>query len=202
MDLWTYLKALRRWWWLVLGIPAIALIASFVLLPAAQWETEFKAMILFPNHPDYTGSAGRQDSVIIDDMATLFVSDVFLDDVHDALPADSRESLPPSEISTMLSAVRYSRAVTVTVKGESPEDVTVVAETVQTVMPEAVNAHLLVPENPPATMDVIDYVGEPVQQTTQRILTVAVITATAGVAALCLVAVIESLRLSYRAKYG
>jgi capsular polysaccharide biosynthesis protein len=201
MDLWSYVKAVRRWWWLALGIPAFAFIAAFLLVPA-PWQTEFRAMVVFPGHPDYSGSQGRVEAIILDDVAVLLGSGAFIRDVHATLPQEMRPSLTSSDISGMLSATRYSRAVTVTISGSSPEEIEAVAQGVESVLPGAINAYLVPPETDPATVEIIDRVHEPEQQTTQRVLIIGIVTVVAGMVALCLIALIESLRLSYRAKYG
>jgi hypothetical protein len=201
MDLWSYVNAVRRWWWLALGIPAIALITAFLLVPA-PWQTEFRAMVVFPGHPDYSGSQGRVEAIVLDDVAVLLGSGAFIKDLHATLPPDMKASLDNADLSGMLSATRYSRAVTVTISGELPEEIAAVAQGVERVLPDAINAYLVPPETDPATVEIIDGVHEPEQQTRQRLLTIGTITVVAAIAALCLIAMIESLRQSYRAKYG
>jgi hypothetical protein len=202
MDLWSYLGALRRWWWLALGVPAVALIAAVLLVPAAEWQTEFRAFVVMDSEPDNTANPFFGESIILDDIAILVDSTAMVDHVHATLPTEMQASVSAEEIADMLSAVRYSRAVTVTAGGDSAAEVMVVAESVAAYLPEAVNAYLVPPKFKEAEVRLIDPVQEPVKQTRQRLITIGAITAAAVIGGLCAVALAEGLRQGYRAKYG
>ena len=202
MDLWDYLKALRRWWWLAAGVPLLAGLLAILLLPSAPWETQFRAMVLFPGNPDLSGSVGRGESIVLDDTAVLMSSGEFQEAVHAHLPAALGERISPAEIGDMLQAQRYSRAVTVTVVGASPDEVRAVAEGAEAVLADAINAYLVPAEMSKASVEIIDHTGEPAQQTRERWLAVGAITVAAALVGLGLVALAEGLRRSYVAKYG
>jgi len=202
MDVWTYLGALRRWWWLALGIPAVALILAALLVPAAPWQSEFRAFVVMDSEPDNSANPFFGESIILDDTAMLVDSEVMIDHVHGTLPSEMQASVSTDDIARMVSAVRYSRAVTVTASGDSPEEVKAVAEAMASYLPDAVNTYLVPPKLREADVRLIDPVSEPVKQTRERMVTIGSITASAAIGGLCVVALAEGLRRSYRAKYG
>jgi uncharacterized protein involved in exopolysaccharide biosynthesis len=202
MDLWTYLGALRRWWWLALGVPAIALVLAVLLLPPAPWQTQFSAIIVFPGNPQKSAGATYPASILLDDLAAVLRSDSVAESVHTKLPAEMQAEVSARDIADMVSASRYSREAHVIIRGDSPEQVTAVAKGMQAVLPEAVDAYHLVPEDENATVTMLDRIAEPTKPTRERLLVIAAITAAAVAAILCVIALIETLRLSYRAKYG
>ena len=202
MDLWDYLAALRRFWWVALGLPVAALLIAFFALPPAPWETQFRAMILFPTNPDMAASLGNTEAIILDDAAMLVNSSAFRNDVHAALPSGIRASVTPGDIASMLSGTRYSRAVTMRVSGASAEEVSAVAAAAEAALPDAVNTYLMPPEWAKSEVRVIDHAGEPVRQVGQRRLAIGAIAGATFLVGLGVVALAESLRRSYRAKYS
>lgn len=202
MDLWDYLAALRRFWWLALGIPLVAFLIALLALPAAPWETQFRALILFPTNPDMAASLGNTEAIILDDAAMLVNSEAFRSDVHAALPADMKATLTADDIAAMLSGTRYSRAVTMRISGDSRDEVSAVAAATEAAFPEAVKTYLMPPEWAQSEVHVIDRTGEPVRQVRERWLAIGAITGAAFLCALGVVALVEALRRSYRAKYG
>jgi len=198
MDLWTYLGALRRWWWLALGIPAVVLAITIMVLPPAPWQTQFGAFIVYPGNPEKSNSAKRWNSVVLDDLAALMRSDAVAERVQAQLPASLQDSLTAGEIGDMLSSSRYSREATVKITGDSPEEVRAVAEGVEAVLPDAVNSILRPPDEEAAEIEVVNRIEEPVRLTTPWLLKLGAVTAAGGAAALLLIGLMEHLRLSYR----
>jgi len=202
MDVWTYLGALRRWWWLALGVPAFALVLALLLLPPAPWQTQFSAVIVFPGNPQKSAVATYPDSILLDDLTAVLRSDSVAENVHTKLPAEMQADVSAKDVADMVSASRYSREARVFIRGDEPAEVTAVARGMEAVLPEAVNTYHIVPADEQATVTMLDRIAEPAKETRQRLLVIAAISAAAVAAALCVIALIESLRLSYRSQYG
>jgi hypothetical protein len=201
MDLWDYLRALRGYWWLALGIPVLAFMVAFAAIPA-PWQTQFRAIILFPANPDLTALAQTGEAIVYDDAALLVDSDAFRQRVHAELPAELRSVMTPDQIGSMVTGSRYSRAVTMTISGSSRERVKAVANATESAFPEAVKTFIMPPEWAATEVEYLDHTGDPVRQTRERWVAVGAITVAAFLCGLGIVALTETLRRSYRLKYG
>lgn len=205
MDLWTYLTALLRWWWLVVLVPAVAFgVAFFVLFPSAPWQASWNALITFEGNPAKSNSFNYVDFVVLDDMQHLLHSDVLGDQVYMQLPGDVTGKYSREQIGGMFSAYRNARFVEIRVTGDEPGVVEAVARTTEAILPEAVNDYLIPEDYPaiPGRVETMDAIGEPEHLTRDRWMKVGAVTAAGGIAALGLVWIAERLVTGYRAKYG
>src|SRR5918994_1107895 len=115
MDVLTYLAALRRWWWVVLGLPAAVLLASIIFTPAPPYTTELRATVLIPGDTEDTGSAERPELMVLDDLPLLIGSDVFAQATLGRIPAGATAGeMGPKGVKESLAGPRYSRALPVT----------------------------------------------------------------------------------------
>jgi hypothetical protein len=205
MDLWDYLKGLRRWWWLLIVMPLLAFGgASFLLIPAAKWEVRWESVIVFNGDPNVANLSQYLDSVVLDDMAQLLESDVLGDRVYLNLPEAVTSRYSRSEVGAMFSTVRHARFVEFTVRADEADVATIVAETTQHTMPEAINLYLIPADftRIPAHVSVTDMLSQPELQTTERMIKVGGITLAGLIVGFAASGVAEWLRLSYSAKYG
>lgn len=205
MDLWTYLKSFQRWWWIVIAVPAVAFVlAVFVVVPPAKWQTSWESTIIFPGNPAASNSFEYVDFIVLDDMAHLLRTDILGDRVYAALPDEITSRYSREQIGEMYSAFRSSRFVEITVSGDDPDVVNAVARTTEEVLPESVNEFLIPADSTayPSEVTTMTPIPEPVLQSSERWLDIGVMTVAAVLVSLCLVGLAEWLRLSYRAKYG
>jgi len=205
MDLWDYVRGLRRWWWMLLVFPALAFaLASFILIPPANWEIGWDAVIVFNGDPAVANNANTLDSVVLDDMALLLESEVLGDRVYLDLPEDVTSRYSRSEVGEMFSAARHGRFVEITVAADDPDVATVVAETTENALPEAINRYLIPPDftRIPAHVSVTSMLTEPELQTRDRMIRIGGITIAGAVAGVAATGMAEWLRMSYSAKYG
>lgn len=204
MDLWTYLRAVARWWWLVLLVPTLAFLLAFVVFfPSAPWQTTWTTLVAFDGNPQKASSFAYIDFIVLDDMEHLLKSDVLGDRVYLSLPEKITDRYTRDEIGDMYSSYRHARFVQIWVTGDDPEVLETVARTTESLMPEAVNEFLVPPDNAnfPGMVETMNEITEPVQLTRKRFKDIGAVTAAGAAAAFCLVGVAEWLRLSYLAKY-
>jgi capsular polysaccharide biosynthesis protein len=205
MDLWTYMKALVRWWWVLLVVPLIAFsLAFFVLFSSAPWQTSWTTLVTFEGNPQKANSFNYIDFIVLDDMEHLLHSDVLGDQVYMKLPGEITERYTRGEIGEMYSSYRHARFVQIWVTGDDPSVLQTVAETTEDILPEAVNQYLVPPDNAsyPGMVETMDEITAPTKLKKDRFLKIGAVTGAGGAAALCLVGAAEWLRLSYRSKYG
>lgn len=205
MDLWDYLKGLRRWWWLILVAPAIAFgIAQLLLFPAAKWEVRWESVIVFNGDPGIANASQYLDSVLLDDMGRLLESDVLGDLVYAELPGDITSRYSRSDVGEMYSAVRHARFVEFIVTADAADVATIVAETTQRTLPEAINLYLIPADftRIPAHVSVTSLLTEPELQTRDRLIKVGGVTLAGVITGFAAAGVAEWLRMSYSAKYG
>jgi len=189
MDVLTYLAALRRWWWIVLGLPAAVLLASIIFTPAPPYTTELRATVLIPGDTEDTGSAERPELMVLDDLPLLIGSDVFAEATLERMTTDGTAGdIGPQEVKESLAGSRYSRVLTVTVTHTDSADALAVAEAAAAVLPDAVNAYLVAPGTQPATVQVIDGPDDPALASRDRWLRIGATTFVAAFAALVIVA--------------
>ena len=194
MDLLTYLSALRRWWWVLLGLPLIVLLGELTFGPAAPFTTELRATVLIPGDTENTGSAERPELMVLDDLSPLIGSDVFAEAILEQMSANgAAPSMELAEVKSSLTGSRYSRVVTVTVTNSDAADARAIAEAAVAVLPNAVNSYLVAPGSQPATVQIIDRPDEPAPATRARWLRIAVSTMAAFFAACAIIAVVAAL---------
>ena len=194
MDLLTYLSALRRWWWVLLGLPLIVLLGELTLGPAAPFTTELRATVLIPGDTEDTGSAERPELMVLDDLSPLIGSDVIAEAILEKMGANgTARSMELAEVKSSLTGSRYSRVVTVTVTNSDAADARAIAEAAVAVLPNVVNTYLVAPGSQPATVQIIDRPDEPAPATQARWLRIAVSTMAAFFAACAIIAVVAAL---------
>lgn len=204
MDLWDYLKGLRRWWWLVVIFPAIAaLLLQFVIVPPARYQTSWTTVVTFRGNPSTANSVNYVDFIVLDDMEQLLHSGVVGDLVYRQLPPEMTAHLSRQDLGAMYRSFRHARFVQIWVSGDDPAIVTAVTAATQRVLPEAVNTYLIPPDYAPipGTVEIVTPAGQPVQHRAQRLARIGVATAGALLVGLVAAGVAEWLRLSWRAKY-
>jgi capsular polysaccharide biosynthesis protein len=205
MDVWAYLNGLKRWWWLLVAIPALTfLLASFVLVPPAKWTVTWTSAIVFDGDPNVANQSAFLDYVLLDDMTHLLQSDVLGDRVYLQLPEDMTRTYSRDEVGEMYDSVRHARFVEIMVSADEPDVARTVAEVTRTALPEAINLYLIPPDfsRVPAQVSVTTLPGEPELQTRERLLKVGGVTLAGVAVGFGAAGVAEWLRLSYREKYG
>lgn len=205
MDIWTYLKALLRLWWLVVLITVAAFVlAFFVFFPSAPWQVSWNTLITFEGNPAKASSFNYVDFIVLDDMEHLLASDVVGDQVYLNLPEEIASQYSREQIGAMYSTYRHARFVEINVTGMDPDVVQEVARTTERVLPEAVNEYLIPADNPdyPGKVETMDRITAPERLTNERLLKVGAVTSAGAAVSLCIVAAIEWLPTSYRLKYG
>lgn len=195
MDFIRFLTVLRRWWWVVLGLPLVALIGSVFLTPSQPYTTTFRATVLIPGDTEDTGSAERPELMVLDDLPSLIGSQVFADATLKQMKADGYAgSLTIADVQHAMSGSRYSRVLTVTVSSNDPGTVRSVAAGAAKALPGEINAYLVADGTKPAKVQLIDAPGEPARGQARRLLQIVVQTFVAFCGAVAIVAVVEGIR--------
>ncbi len=190
-----FAAALRRWWWLVIGLPLVVAVGGVVLTPSAPYTTEFRATVLIPGDTEDTGSAERPELMVLDDLPILVNSDVFAQATLDQLTAAGVSVVVDrDEVKRALSGSRYSRVLTVTVTHADLSAARAIADAAAAAIPDAVNAYLVTPGSEQATVQVIDQPSTPAPASTERWLRIGATTVAALFAALAIVALMATLR--------
>ena len=195
MDFFRFLTALRRWWWLVVALPVLALVGSLILTPKQPYTTTFRATVLIPGDTEDTGSAERPELMILDDLPSLIGSQVYADTTLKQMKADgSAGSLTVADVQGTLSGSRYSRVLTVTVSSNDPATARAVAAGAAKVLPSEVNTYLVADGTKPAKVQLIDAPGQPARGETRRLLQIVVQTFVALCVAVAIVVLVEGVR--------
>lgn len=205
MDFWTYLRGLKRWWWLLVAVPALTfLLASFVVIPPAKWTVSWTSAIVFDGDPNVANQSAFLDYVLLDDMTHLLESDVLGDRVYLALPDTITDEYSRAEVGEMFDSFRHSRFVEIMVSADDPEVARTVADVTRTSLPEAINLYLIPPDfsRVPAQVSVTTLPTAPELQTRDRLLKIGGVTLAGVAVGFGAAGVAEWLRLSYREKYG
>jgi hypothetical protein len=205
MDLWDYLKGLRRWWWMLVVAPVIAFaLASFVLIPPAKWAVTWTSAIVLDGDPNVANQSAFLDYILLDDMANLLRSDVLGDRVYLALPEEVTDRYSRHDVGEMFDSMRHARFVEMTVAADDPGVAETVARITRMVMPEAINLYLIPPDftRIPAYVSVTTLPSEPELQTRDRMIAIGGITLAGMIIGVTGAGVAEWMRLSYREKYG
>lgn len=151
-------RALRRSWWLVLGVPLVALALQVVQIQTAPYRAEFRAVVVLPGDTEIPGSSERPELMILDDVPQLVESALFAGRVRGEL--DGRGvSLEPSAIRSALAATRYARTVTVVARDDDRARAESIASGAEVVLPTVVNEALVAGAGPRATVTIIDPAG-------------------------------------------
>lgn len=157
-------RALRRFWWLVVLGFVIGLVVGFVIVPEPEYSTQFRATVLIPGDTEDTGSAERPELMVLDDLGPFIESWVFAE----AVAGEMEGQVATEDVYGMLDGSRYSRIATVELTGEDRTFVEAAASAAAEVFPEEVNAYLVAPFDPDATIRVIDPPRDATQDHTMR----------------------------------
>lgn len=201
MDIWDWLRGLKRWWWMLLVLPGLAAAVTWFAAPEPEYEVEWTLYIIFDD-PNMANNPAYIDFVVLDDLALLLHTGVLGDVVYLQLPEEVRENLSRDDFGEMVESRRHAHYVWIKIHGDNAETVQTVANTIDAELPDAVN-HYLIPATHtrgPANIMVMDPMTEPTLNTQTRIRTVGAVTLAAGMVALAGTGAAEWLRLSYRAK--
>lgn len=156
-DLTRTVAAIRRYWWVVLVAPALILSILSVRNLTADYQSTFRASVLLPGDTEIPGSAERPELMILDDLAPVVESQAFAEMVAD------QASLEPGQVTGTLSASRYSRIATVTVKESDRDRARTIADAASAVFPQAVNQLMVAEGAQQATVRIIDAPAEPIR---------------------------------------
>lgn len=203
MDFWDWLQGLKRWWWMLVLFPALAAGVTWIAWPDPQYETSWSVNITFAD-PLLSDSPTYFDFVFLDDLDQLVKSSLLGDILYLRLPEDTRADLSRDEFGDMITSSRRAREVEITVRGDDPVQVSLVAETIDGNLEEVMN-HYMVPAdytNGPGTITVLNPILEPSLNSRDRLYALVSLTAAAFLVALAATGVAEWLRMSYRAKYA
>ena len=168
-------RALRRYWWVVVGVPVLAFAVQLVQIRTAPYRAEFRAVVVLPGDTDDPGRSERPELMIMDDVPQLVDSALFAERVRSQLQTDD-VTVGTDDVASALSASRYARTVTVVARDNEPTRAEDLALAAEAVFPGAVNEVLVVRGGPQAMITVIDPVdgarrGEPDQWPVALIVT-------------------------------
>lgn len=171
MDLRRAIEILLRRWWLIVLLPALVLAGTVLRTASAPYIATVRATILIPGDTETTGNADQPELMVLDDAPVLVGSRVFAEAVLAALPSETgAPALALDQIQSALSATRYSRVLTITVKTKAEQDAEAIAQAAQAVLPDAVNHYMIAAHAQPATVQIIDPAGPPRQGGTHQSL--------------------------------
>ena len=158
-DIRLALRALRRYWWVVLGIPLAALALQIAQIRTAPYRAEFRAVVVLPGDTEIPGSSERPELMIMDDVPQLVDSALFAERVGAEVGARG-VGVEADEIRSSLSATRYARTVTVVARDNDPTRAVAIASAAAAALPGAINEALVSTSGPPATVTIIDPTGQ------------------------------------------
>ena len=172
-------RALRRYWWVVLTIPAVALAIQLAQIRTAPYRAEFRAVVVLPGDTEVPGSSERPELMIMDDVPALVDSAFFAERVKAQLEANG-VSMESEEIESALTATRYARTVTVVARDDNRSRAEGIASAAEAVLSSGINEALVAGSGPLATVTIIDPVegarrGEPDQWQIAGIVTVGIL---------------------------
>ncbi len=201
MDIWDWIKGLRRWWWIAVVFPLIAGAITWFTAPEPKYESSFTLNVVLDD-PAVANSPAYFDFILLDDMDLLLRTGVLGDLMYLKLPEETQASLTRQEFGEMFESKRRARFVEITVSGDDPELVGLVANTIDANIEEVTNSYLIPPTyaKGPATVNTLDPVSEPTMNNEPRLLRTAIVTGAVFLVSIAATGVAEWLRLSYSAK--
>jgi hypothetical protein len=149
-DLRDLLGAIRRYWWIALLAPAIVLAVLTGRNLSAPYQTSFRASVLLPGDTEIPGSSERPELMILDDLGPVVASRAF------AEMAAQASGMPVDAIEGHVSASRYSRIATVTVKAGDRATSRQISDAAARVLPDAINSLMVAQGGQAATVKIID----------------------------------------------
>lgn len=201
MDIWDWIRGLRRWWWMLVVFPLLAAGFSWLATPAPKYETSWNIHVLFDD-PNQSNNPTTFDFIFLDDMDSLLKSSVLGDVMYMRLPEEAWQTLSRDEFGAMFSSKRKATFVEITVAGDDPELVRLVSQTLEGNLEEVANWYLVPPtyRGGHATVQTLDPIGEPALNTKDRLVAVGAITVATVLVSFAATGVAEWLRISYSAK--
>ncbi len=153
MDLQRIITILLRRWWLVLGMPALVLGISLVLLTTSPYVASMRATVLIPGDTQETGNAERPELMVLDDVTQVVTSPVFANAISAQLQQTNPQyALPPEEIQAALSVDYYSRIVTIQARRDDDQEALAIIEAVRLSFQDQINSFLIAPGAEGATI--------------------------------------------------
>jgi capsular polysaccharide biosynthesis protein len=183
MDLNDFATILLRRWWLILGLPLVVFLVLVWWTSDPPFESSFRATVVMPGDTEIPGNSERPELMVLDDLPELVESQVFAEDVANALPAVGGPQLPVDEVQDSLSADRYSRIVTIHATNDAKTHAEAIARAAESVLPDAINSYLVADGAAPATVSIIDPAGDASPDDENRWLIIGVETLVAAAAA-------------------
>lgn len=116
----AWLGGLRRWWWIVVGLPALTALLWWVRPPAVDRSVTARLTVAVDVVPDgggggrTEGTAAEVGEALIDDLSRILPGAAFAAAVNARLPAAA--AVAPGEISGAVSAEDRHRVTDVTVR--------------------------------------------------------------------------------------
>lgn len=185
-------RFIRRWWWLLVALPVVGLVAGFVLTRSQPYVSDVRATVLIPFDTEDPGSSERPELMVLDDSPSVVSSYAFAELVHAALPADLQGNLSVDDVKDSLSGTRYSRVLTVHASNDSKSNAEAIANAVAIVLPNAVNTFMVADASPQATVKIIDPAGEATRDRMGRVTRIVAQAAAAFVLAVVLAFVLDA----------
>jgi hypothetical protein len=203
VDIWDWLRGLRRWWWMIIVFPVVVAAIAWVAAPEPRYESSWSLNIYFDD-PSITNNPGYIDFVLLDDFDLLMRTGVLGDVMYTRLPEDVKARLHRDEFGAMFHSSRKARFVEITMVGDDPELIRTVASTLNGNLTDVINLYLVPPDYRfgQATVNVLDPISDPALNTRDRLVTVGSVAVATLLASIAATGVAEWLRLSYREKYA
>ncbi len=153
MEIQTYFRILKRWWWIPTGLMALTLIFSLITLkpwqprpPAYAMSLSFSVGVRPQQLPDeftYDGYyTALSSEYLIDDFSEIVKGSEFASAVSQRLQALGY-TVAPGHIQGSTQTGELHRILTVTIYDSDPNRLTTIADAVATTMTE--DAHLFMP---------------------------------------------------------
>lgn len=148
------MSVIRRRWWIVLLLPIVAVMATYLFQRNEPFQSTVRATVLIPGDTEETGNSERPELMVLDDLPPFLRSYAFASQVHAAMPDTD---LSVEDVQATLDGSRYSRVVTVYVTSEDVARVDAIAKATESVLPEAINDYLMpADDSQQATVRIID----------------------------------------------
>ncbi|CAN5474679.1 hypothetical protein BH09CHL1_BH09CHL1_05480 [soil metagenome] len=185
-------RFIRRWWWLLIALPLVGLIAGFVLTRNQPYVSTVSATVLIPFDTEDPGNSERPELMILDDSPSVVSSRAFAELVYGQLPTAQQVDLSVDNVKDSLTATRYSRVLTVNASNASKADAEAIAKAVAVVLPSAVNTFMVADGAPQATVKIIDPASDATQDRMGRLTRIVAQAAAAFVLAMVLAFVLDA----------
>jgi capsular polysaccharide biosynthesis protein len=148
------MSVIRRRWWIVLLLPVVAVMATYLFQRNEPFQSTVRATVLIPGDTEDTGNSERPELMVLDDLPPFIRSYAFASQVQAAM---SDTDLSIDEVQSTLDGSRYSRVLTVYVTSEDVARVDEIAKATESVLPAAINDYLMPSDDSQqATVRIID----------------------------------------------